>query len=1072
MDAVAGNAVCFGPFKLDLKAGELYQDGRKIRLQEQPFKVLRMLLERPGEVVNREEIRKKLWPNDTIVEFDHSINAAIKKLRLALGDSAEEPKYVETVARRGYRLMVPVEWVAPARPSAGVGAGLAPPSARDATAVPTRAPQGAPLQVANLIGKRVSHYRVLEMLGGGGMGVVYKAEDVKLGRAVALKFLPEELAKDRIALERFEREARAASALNHPNICTIYEFGEHEGQPFIAMEFLEGQTIRQLVGVTPLVPAQGRPQGAPLQIDELLDLAVQTAGALEAAHREGIVHRDIKPANIFVTKHGVAKVLDFGLAKRTVGAGLAPPRAPQGAPLPDTPTASIDPEQLTTPGIAMGTVAYMSPEQARGEPLDARTDLFSFGAVLYEMATGKQAFCGTGSAAIFHALLDLAPASPLSLNPRLPPKLEEIVNKALEKERNLRYQHAADILTDLKRLKRDTDSGRETAVPAQASSATSRSGPTGSVVPTGGISAPTSVQPMLATSRGRPLRIVLGAGVLTVAALLAFLFRPTLPPPRVSGSSQVTNDGRNKERMATDGSRIYFSSCSVECSLYQASTKGGDVVPMHTSFPSPIVDDISPDRSDLLVASCANYRDCPLWILPVLGRSPRRVGNIRVADAAWSRDGKEVVYVQGNGLYAAGIDGTEPRRIVSIAAGGNPYWPRWSPDGSRLRFSVGINDNAAALWEVWADGRNLHPLLSGWNNPPSECCGSWTPDGKYFLFQSQRGGTANIWAIREEGSLFRKVSHQPVQLTTGPSSTTYPVPSTDGKKVFVFTAQLRGELVRYDSASDQFTPFLEGISAEAVNFSRDGNWVTYVTYSEGTLWRRKVDGSERLQLTFPSQFVYVGQPRWSPDGSRIAFQARERNEPLSIYMVSADGGSPERPMPEDRERCDPNWSPDGESLLFGRQPWQGTVGAGPMDLEILNLRTHAISMVPGSAELWSPRWSRDGRHIVAHTRAEDRLMLFDSKTQKWTELTKMSVGSVGYEEWSREGDYIYFLGASTAGQPFGVFRVRVGDHKLEQMVSLRDFRGASWGGFAPDDSPLLLRDVGTQDVYALDWEAP
>jgi len=256
------------------------------------------------------------------------------------------------------------------------------------------------------------------------------------------------------------------------------------------------------------------------------------------------------------------------------------------------------------------------------------------------------------------------------------------------------------------------------------------------------------------------------------------------------------------------------------------------------------------------------------------------------------------------------------------------------------------------------------------------------------------------------------------------------------------------------------------------NFSRDGKWVTYVAYPEATLWRSKVDGSERMQLTFPPLFAV--QPRWSPDGSRIAFVGRQPNKPFSVYTISADGGSPERPVPGDRDTCDPTWSPDGESLLFGRFPSDEPPGVGPMGLEIVDLRTHAITKVPGSEELWSPRWSRDGRRILALTRGAHRPMLFDSKTQKWTELAKM--GGVGWEEWARQGDYIYFLGFPRAGQPGGVFRVRISDHKLEQVVCLKDFRQppnwGEWTGLAPDDSPLLVRDAGTQDIYALDWEAP
>jgi serine/threonine protein kinase/DNA-binding winged helix-turn-helix (wHTH) protein/tetratricopeptide (TPR) repeat protein len=423
VEAAFPNRVRVGAFELDLKAGELFAEDRRVRLQEQPFQILLMLVENSGGLVTREEIQRKLWPNDTVVEFDHSIHTAIKKLRQAFGDSAEDPKYIETVARRGYRLMVRVET-----------------SPCNLLLAKRGVPPVPDLSASSLTGTKVSHYRVLEVLGGGGMGVVYKAEDLKLGRRVALKFLPEELGNNAKVLERFEREARAASTLDHPNICAIYEFSEHEGRPFIAMPLLQGQTLRDRIAAN----------AVPFTTDELLNLAIQIGNGLAAAHEKGIVHRDIKPANIFITNRDEAKILDFGLAKLTYAGDR------ERLPHEETQTAAVHDLSLSLTGVAMGTVPYMSPEQVRGEKLDARTDLFSFGLVLYEMATRKQAFTGDTAAALHEAILNRTPVPALELNPELPPRLEGVINKALEKDREARYQTAVEMCADLKQLRSDS----------------------------------------------------------------------------------------------------------------------------------------------------------------------------------------------------------------------------------------------------------------------------------------------------------------------------------------------------------------------------------------------------------------------------------------------------------------------------------------------------------------------------------------------------------------------------------------------------------------------------------------
>ena len=630
------------------------------------------------------------------------------------------------------------------------------------------------------------------------------------------------------------------------------------------------------------------------------------------------------------------------------------------------------------------------------------------------------------------------PTSAVRLNPAVPAELERIINKALEKDREVRFQSAAVLQADSK-VSPDTTSGK--------------------------VVAPT--RPARKSTLQWAATIIL---VILVGAVAFAWLRSPLPPPRVTATMQLTRDGIPKIGVLTDGSRLYTTEAGNADRIVQASTNGGETSPIPTPFANPIVNAISPDHSQLLVLdSLGSEAESKFWSVPLPSGAPRRLGDLAGHSGTWSPDGRHVVFCTGLDIYQANADGTDPHKLATVS--GEPNGPHFSPDGSRISFSIARPESdSSALWEIRSDGSDLHPLFPGWHSPPVECCGVWTPDGRYYLFVSGFPGS-DIWAVRETTGLFRRRSSIPFQLTTGPLSFTSLTPSPDGRKLFVHGSQGRGELVRYDAKSYQFVPFLSGISAGELDFSRDGRWVTYVSYPEYSLWRSRTDGTERLQLTYPP--VSAGLPRWSPDGTQIAYVDTQLGRPWKAFLISAQGGSPKEVLPENHTQVDPSWSPDGKKLALGRT--QETGQAEPLLIQIVNLSTRQASTIPGSENLYSPRWSPDGQYLAALSQDSTKLLLFNFKTQKWSNWIA-EPGAFGFPNWSSDGHYLYYDIAFSDHPTFQ--RIQVGQTRSELLADLKALtrfksRAAGpWSNIAPDGSALFVRDLSTDEIYVLDLELP
>ena len=711
--------------------------------------------------------------------------------------------------------------------------------------------------IDSLIGQTFSHYRILERLGGGGMGVVYQAEDTRLHRFVALKFLPDNVAKDAQALARFQREAEAASALNHPNICTIYDLGERDGQAFIAMELLEGATLKHRIA------------GRSLEMETLLALSIEIAEALDAAHVKGIVHRDIKPANIFVTERGHAKVLDFGLAK--VSASKSGSRG-----VDNLATVEVDTDQLTSPGSTLGTVAYMSPEQVRGKELDARTDIFSFGVVLYEMATGALPFPGETSGVISDAIMNRPFVPPVRLNPSVPAKLEDIINKALEKDRDLRYRSAADMQTDLKRLRRDTDSGRIL------------SSGSGTVQTMAAEQASSSRVAIAAPVTGKKYKkYLVVAGVVAALALVGFTAYHFGVGAKTNGApariTQISHWNRPMDfaKLSPDGHTIAFGSpvAGVE-QVFVMLTSGGEPLQLTKDEGDKTVNSFSPDGTEIYYVRSLGFDEG--WAVPTLGGNPSRVVSGR--KLAPAVDGGAIFYTKfgKRAIFRANRTGLGEEQVYSFDGAVFPV-NQILPFPSGNHLLVLTTDPVSSLegFHVYDIDLSKRTAADLGDLPGNSYEAMWGEAGKSLLFSRTVSGLTNIWKYNLQDKALTQVS-----TGTGPDSS--PMADPSGGGIYFVSGKSSGFLTVYNVHSKEFTD-IASENATQPAFSRDGKRLMYMTIparDRNEIWTANVDGSNKVRLATSQSLATTS---WAHDNSQLAFIEERTGATDKIYIAGADG---------------------------------------------------------------------------------------------------------------------------------------------------------------------------------------